>query len=219
MIAPLLFGLIGTAILLALGVWQLQRLAWKEGVLAEIEARISTPPVPVPDTPDPVADRYLPVATAGTPTGPELHVLTSRKAAGPGYRVISAFELGERRILVDLGFVAEAEKDAPRPSKEIDLTGNLVWPNETDPWFTPEPNLDRNIWFARDVEKMAAHLDTEPVMVAVRQVSPDLPTRPMPVTIDVPNDHLGYAITWFSLAAIWIGMTAYLLWRIKRADT
>ena len=220
MIAPLMFGVVGTAILLALGVWQTQRLAWKEGIIAEIEARIAAPTVPLPTSPDPERDRYLPVEAAGTLADPELHVLTSVKLEGPGYRIIRALDLDDgRRVLVDLGFIGETEKNTARTPGPISLTGNLVWPDEIDPWFTPDPDLERNIWFARDVESMASHLKTEPVMIALKTASPATATRPFPVSVNIPNDHLGYAITWFSLAAIWIGMTAYLLWRIKRADT
>jgi surfeit locus 1 family protein len=59
----------GVAILVSLGVWQVQRLAWKEGVLAEIEARIAAAPVALPEAPDPEADRYLPVADGGAILG------------------------------------------------------------------------------------------------------------------------------------------------------
>ena len=70
----LLFGLAGIAVLVSLGVWQMQRLAWKEGVLAEIEARITAPPVPLPAAADPEADKYLPVEMTGT-FGPGVAIL------------------------------------------------------------------------------------------------------------------------------------------------
>ncbi|HRK43267.1 MAG TPA: SURF1 family cytochrome oxidase biogenesis protein, partial [Gemmobacter sp.] len=61
MILPLLFGLIGAAILVALGTWQVQRLAWKQGVIAAAEAQMQAAPAPLPATPDAEADRYRPV--------------------------------------------------------------------------------------------------------------------------------------------------------------
>ena len=72
MILPLLFGLVGAAILAALCIWQVQRLAWKEGVLAEINARISAAPIPVPNQVDEARDKYLPVTFQGNLTGQEL---------------------------------------------------------------------------------------------------------------------------------------------------
>jgi surfeit locus 1 family protein len=63
---------------------------------------------------------------------------------------------------------------------------------------------------------MAAALGTEPVMlVAAASDDPEAPL-PLPVTANLRNDHLGYAITWFALAIVWSVMTGYLLYRIKR---
>ncbi len=64
---------------------------------------------------------------------------------------------------------------------------------------------------------MAEVLDSLPVLVVARQVSPEVPdVTPLPVgTESIPNDHLGYAITWFSLSVVWAGMTGFLLWRIR----
>lgn len=219
MIFPLLLGIVGAAVLLSLGVWQLQRLAWKEGIIAEIEARIGADPVPLPDSPNPERDRFLPVTATGTITDEELDVLVSVKQAGPAYRIISAFETeGGRRILLDRGYVPDEAKDDPRPPvRGVTVTGNLHWPDEIDRW-TPEPETDRNIWFARDVPRMAEALDAEPVMIILRDTSEaDPAATPLPIdTAGIPNDHLEYAITWFGLAAVWVGMTAFLLWRIRQ---
>lgn len=217
MIFPIVLGVVGAAILCALGVWQLQRLEWKQGILANIEARLSADLVDLPDAPNPETDNYLGVELAGRLVGPELHVLVSLKPDGPGFRVIRLLEmLGDRTVLVDLGYVSEADKDLPRSEADVLIQGNLIWPDETD-GYTPEPDFDGNIWFARDVDSMAEVLGSEPYMVAMRSSTPALPTKPMPVTINISNDHLQYAITWFSLMVIWIVMTLFLLWSIKRA--
>ena len=215
---PILLGVIGTSILLALGFWQLQRLDEKLGILAEIDARLEALPTRLPETPSPDTARYQKVEAEGRLTGPEIHVLTSRKSDGPGFRVIRKLTTEDgRTVMVDLGFVREAEKDAARDESDIFIAGNLHWPDETDS-YTPAPNLDRNIWFARDVELMAEHLGSDPVLVVARSTIPAQNVDPMPVTVAIPNNHLEYAITWFSLAAVWIGMTVYLLWRINRAQ-
>lgn len=218
MILPLVFGIAGTAILVALGVWQLQRLDWKEGVIAEIEARIVDAPVAIPATPDPDRDQYLPVVASGRITGEEAHVLVSVKRIGPGYRIVSGFEIeGGRRVLLDRGFIRETAKDAPRPGGEATVTGNLHWPDEIDR-FTPAPDLDGNIWFARDIPALAEALGTEPVLVVLRETSEqDPPVTPFPVdTSGIPNNHFGYAVQWFGMALVWAGMTAFFLWRIRR---
>jgi len=218
MLWPLVFGLVGTAILLGLGTWQVQRMHWKAGVIAEIEARIHDAPVPLPDAPLPDRDRYLPVQVAGVFATDEIHVMSGQRGAGAGFQIISAFVTEDgRRIMVERGFVPEAGKNAPRPAQAAHVTGNLHWPQDTDS-FTPDPDLGRNIWFSRDVTRMAAHLETEPVLVIARLTNEPAPAaRMVPVTVtDIRDNHREYALTWFSLAVIWAGMTAVLLWRIRR---
>ena len=213
---PILLGVVGVAVLIGLGLWQLDRMAQKEALLARIEERIGAAPVELPASPDPAADQYLPVTVTGALGGEELHVLTSIKGEGPGYRVVSALTSGERRVLVDLGFVPEAGKDLSRVAEGVTVEGNLMWPQEADDW-TPAPDEGRGIWFARDVGAMAERLGTEPVMVVAREVGVDLGTRPVPVdTSGVPNDHYEYAVTWFGLAAVWAVMSLVLIARVRR---
>jgi surfeit locus 1 family protein len=214
---PVVLGIAGCAVLVALGTWQLRRLEWKEAILAEIEAKIAAVPVALPEAPDPGRDGYLPVTVSGALGGEELHVLTSQKEAGPGYRVISVLTAGERRVMVDLGFVPEAAKDAGRMAEAVTVTGNLHSPDETDGW-TPAPDAARGIWFARDVPAMAAALGTEQVLVVAREVTGSDPgVTPWPIdTAAIPNDHREYAITWFSLAAVWAAMAGLLAWRAVR---
>ncbi len=224
MIFPFVFGVAGTLTLLALGDWQLDRLAWKTALLAEIDSRMQAPPVPVPLDPDPDRHSYLRVSATGTITGRELHVLTSEQTLGPGFRVVVPLNTDGRVYLADLGFVPEVKKSRERPSGTIRIEGNLAWPREVDPLFTPDPDIEANIWFARDVERMAAELGTGAALVVADRISrldgsdwvSWTATQPTPVTANIPNDHLEYAITWFSLAGVWSLMTIFLLWRIRR---
>lgn len=215
------FGLGGAAILISLGVWQVQRLAEKEAFIADIEARIAADPVPLPQPVDPLRDAYLPVEVTGVLGAAYVQVLVSQKQIGAGYRIIRPMMREGGNILVDMGFVTIADAGALKFEEGPPLTvvGNLQWPQETDK-FTPPPDLDKNIWFARDVEAMAEVLNTDPVLV-VRRDAPDLggPLTPLPVdTAVIPNDHLQYAITWFSLSAIWLVMTAIFLRRKPGAN-
>jgi len=217
---PLVAGLGGAAVLAALGVWQLERLEWKEGVLAEIEARIAAPPGPVPAHPDPESDRYLPVEATGTTGARELHVLVSDRSLGAGFRIITGFETRDgRRLLLDRGFVPTEAKDAARPPADLTVQGNLHWPDERD-GFTPENDRAANYWYAREVGVMAEALDTEPVLIVARTTAPPQEgLRPLPVgTEGIPNNHLGYAVQWFGLAVVWLGMTAYFIRRITLRD-
>lgn len=210
----LTIGLGGAAILLALGIWQVQRLAWKEGVIAEIDSRITDDPVALPADPDPERDAYLPVVITGMLTGDTLRVLVSQKEVGAGYRLITAMDSDAGQVLIDRGFVAVDDKGIATPDVSITVQGNLQWPQETDS-YTPEPDRDNNIWFARDVPLLAEALETRPILIVANAVSQDDPVvTPLPVdTSRIPNDHLQYAITWFSLAAIWVAMSIYFITR------
>lgn len=216
MIGPLVFGVLGVALLVGLGVWQVQRLAWKTAILAEIDARLAAAPVAVPPAPDPARDEYLKVRAAGTVEPGELDVYASAPGRGVGYRAIAPFRLDDgRTILLDRGFVPIAEKAAARPTGPAVVEGALHWPQETD-GFTSAPDRAKNVWFARDVPLMAEALGTLPVMLVVAATDEAGAPMPMPVTVNIPNNHLEYAVTWFGLALVWAVMTGYLLWRIKR---
>jgi len=219
---PLLIGLLGCAVLIGLGIWQVQRLAWKEALLAEIAAKLAAPagglPPPGAVAADPDAWRYTPVRVAGRTTGEDVLVISGMKGVGPGYQVIAAFATdGGRRILIDRGFLPEALRGRPRPPVALELAGNIHWPREAD-GYTPEPDLANRLWFARDVAGIAAFLNTEPLLVVAAEPGGDAQAiEPVPLGTDgIPNDHLQYAITWFSLAVVWAGMTGWWLWRIRR---
>ncbi len=213
-VVPLGFGIVGCAVLVSLGIWQLQRLAWKEGVLARIEVQMARSPVPIFSEP---FEEFMPVVAEGRISGPEVHVLASIRHTGAGFRIVSAFETKGRRILLDQGFVPQNLKNAPRSERDVRIIGNFRTVDEVD-LFTPEPDLEANYWFARDIPALAGVLGTEPILIILREISESQPmVTPLPVdTAGIPNDHLGYALTWFALAAVWAGMTGILLRRIGR---
>lgn len=218
-LAPLLFGLIGAGILVWLGTWQIQRLAWKQDILSEIESTISGDPIPLPAQPDPETDRYKPVELTGKIGAQELHVLISIKQVGAGFRIIAPLTLeGGRKVLLDRGFVPVQDKNRTRRTGPVAVSGNIHWPDDRNS-STPDNDVAKNMWFARDLDQMAARLGTDPVLIVARHETPADPgLRPVPVdTAGIPNDHLKYAITWYSLAVIWLIMTAYFIRRTLKS--
>ena len=219
LIGPAILGVLGVVILASLGFWQLARLEVKLDQIAAIEARVAAPPVAVPDAPDPVADRYRPVRAEGVFTGEAVHVLSSREGVGPGSRVIAVLETPDgRRLPVDRGFLPEAQRPgAELASGQVEVFGNLDWPEDSDA-YTPAPDLARGLWFSRAPLAIASYLDAEPLLIVAREVTGPAPPGlvPAPLGIDIRNDHLEYAITWFLLALVWGAMSVYLIWRILR---
>ena len=205
-------GFAGTACLLYLGKWQIDRLYWKLDVLKKIDQKIAAAPVLLPAEPSESVHKYLSVEISGQFLRESIRVLASKKRYGAGYRIIHVFRTNGRRLLVDLGFVGlETDYDIDL-SSDISLVGNLHWPDEVDN-FTPEPDLENNIWFARDVERVASALQTEPILLILKDSTlKDQNIKPMPIdTTHIPNDHLQYAITWFSLAIIWALMSCLFI--------
>lgn len=219
-IGALILGLSGCIVLSSLGYWQLQRLDQKETYLSQIETRITADPIPLPQSPNPETQRFLPVTVDGSFDGPDIPVFLSHEV-GPIYRLVAAFTTAEgRRIMVDRGYIPgqgpldATTRTAPMPN--VQITGNLHWPDEVDSW-TPAPDA-RGVYYGRDVATLAAALGAEPFLIIARDSSQNAPpATPLPVTTaGIPNNHLGYAVQWFGLAIVWAGMTLFLLWRIRR---
>ena len=213
----LFVGAFGAAILVGLGIWQVQRLEWKQGVLSTMDARISAPPVTLPEFPDPIRDNYLSVEASGRTGDGEILVQTSRRDLGPGFRLIVPFETEGRTVMLDRGHLPARLRNGDRGTNpDAEVLGNLHWPDEFDRLFTPEP--DGVIWYARDVPAMADALGAEPVLIVARHDSsaPEGVVSWPVSSLGIPNDHFQYAVTWFSLAAIWLGMTGFWIWRNTR---
>lgn len=211
-----IFSAVILAVLVSLGLWQVRRLAWKEAYLADLEARISAAPVALPARPDPVRDQYLPVKVSGTLTGEGLQVLASTRDAGAGYRIIQVLVTGDgRRVMVDLGFEPIESHESPRLTGPIRVTGNLHWPDEVDSW-TPAPEPDKGLFFARDVPVLADALGAEPLLIVARTTEPPVEgVLPLPVSTEaIPNRHLEYVFTWFAFAFIWSVISFVMLRRI-----
>ena len=212
---PVLMGIVGVAVLMSLGFWQMRRMEEKRVYLDAIEARISNAPIPLPEVPEEGKHKFQAVTAEGRFTGDYLEVLAGQTGASPGVLVIEAFELpGGRRIMVQRGFLEEEARKLPRAPHDARVEGSLHWPQDADS-YTPPPDAKTGLWFARDVPAMAAKLGTEPTLIVASKPTGDGIT-PVPVnTPGIPNDHWGYAIQWFLLAATWAGMTVFLLWRIR----
>lgn len=210
----MIIGLGGIAVLLWLGFWQLDRLDWKRGVIADIDARLAEQPVPLPATPTEAEDGYRSVIFEGAATGQEIRLLDSGTAGGTGHRIISAFETtAGRLIMVDQGLLPLYADAAVPFTGTVTVQGNLIWPDDIS-----EQPPEGDEWYARDVSAMAQVLGTEPLLVVLAAAS-DYDPRLIPLPVDtrnIKNDHLEYAITWFLLATVWLSMTIFYVARAAR---
>lgn len=213
----LFVGLGGGAVLVSLSLWQVARLQEKNAYVAELGGRLTEAPVSVMGDESALTHNFRAAEARGrfVEGAATLRALVTIRPFGPGFRLIDAFELENgRRILIDRGYAPEAEAPRggvapPAPTGALALRGALHWPREAGAW-TPAPNLAERIWFARDVDSLAAQLDAEPVLLVLAERAATQTARwpaPEPATVDLPNNHLSYALTWAALAAVWTAMS------------
>lgn len=211
---PSLAALAGIAVLVALGTWQLQRLAWKEALIAEREALLAQPPGALPaDLSDPEALEYLPVRVTGRYLHErELHLVARVRDRQTGIGLMTPLRLDDgRALLVDRGWVppelADADSEAvARPKGEVTVTGTL----RAGGWrgsdlFRPANEPARNRWLWPDLPAMAEAAGLESAVTSVYLVAdaePGSAGYPIGRTPEVTltNDHLEYALTWYALA-------------------
>jgi surfeit locus 1 family protein len=228
---PMLWPTLLTAamlpVLLGLGFWQVERLAWKRDLIATMTERMAADPIalPAPETwlaLDADMLEYTRVSLRGRFLHEqELHYFTQDKTGAPGYAVIVPLVLaGETGavVLVDRGFVPVAMKDPStreetRTDAEVNLVGILRTPQPRGP-FDGADDPARNIWMVRDPATMAAHLDLARVAPFIIEAEPDPMSGPWPkagrTRVDLPNNHLDYALTWFGLSLVLISI--YLIY-------
>jgi surfeit locus 1 family protein len=213
-------------ILAGLGVWQLQRLAWKTDLLARIAALQNAPARPLEAlvrtaAPSPPADyTRVTLDCPGLEETPTLHLYALLDGVA-GHRLITACPLDAppyRSVLVDRGFLAEgATAAAPTPLHEP-VVGVLRSPEKSSPFAAPD-QPGQNLWYRRTTGPMAAALKAPyplPTFLMLERPSPrgGGPVA-APIPLDIPNRHFEYALTWFGLALALLGV--YIAKRIRDA--
>lgn len=210
--------LVALVILLGLGTWQLQRRAEKHTLLAQIDARQSMAPVPV-ELLLPVGDYAI--FRPATATGTFLHqdeayVSEARTDDGPtrlGARVMTPFRLtGGDVILVDRGWVASDRRD-PATRAEGQVEGQTTIEgafrrSAPGSAFTPPPDTKARIWYRRNAPDIAAGLGFGLRSPLVFEASTRVPggPEPLPTAVNIPDNHLSYALTWYALALVLISV-------------
>ncbi|TWG89653.1 surfeit locus 1 family protein [Mesorhizobium sp. J18] len=229
----LVLSALALAALLSLGTWQVQRLQWKEGLLAQINERIASDPVPLAEMETIFAQGgdvdYRPVRLNGRFVhSDERHFLATHEGQS-GFFVHTPLQLADGRyIFVNRGFVPYDRKDPATRSEgltegEVEVTGLArAAPAEKPSWIVPDNDPAKNIFYWKDLATMAATAGmSEGAEVLPFYVDADETPNPggLPVggvtLIDLPNNHLQYAITWYGLALGLCGVVAAWLLRSR----
>ena len=225
---PTIWAAIGLAILLGLGTWQVQRLGWKEALIAAREAGLNSAPVALPPSLEAARPlEFHPVRAEGEfDHAHELYLHSQAPQGEPGFDVVTPLRLADgTALLVDRGFVpvdrqAPATRQAGQISGRATVTGLLRLPSIGKPgYFTPDNDPARNSWFYVDIPAMAqaAGLPSALPYYVDADATPNPGGWPkggesLP---ELPNNHLQYAITWYALALALIAI--YIRFARRRA--
>ncbi|MGN6114542.1 MAG: SURF1 family protein [Nitrobacter sp.] len=223
-----LFTLFLLAVFVGLGVWQLQRRVEKHALIAALDARLAAAPVPLPPPAQwksltRAADEFRRVTfTATYEQRPDVMVFSSGSAvradiSGPGAWAFLPARLPDGDVVVvNAGFVQNTMQDRAQQDRAVGrlvtgqpvtMTGYLRFP-EVAGMLTPKPSTAKRLWFARDVGAMTQALGWSPDgRIAPFYVDLETPVpgsgipQPGPLQVHLRDDHMQYAITWFTLAA------------------
>jgi surfeit locus 1 family protein len=226
-----------TVLFCLLGKWQLDRLAWKEGLIATVAQRMHMSPIPLPPVDewvgfDAETYEYRPIyATGHFLNDQAVRVFTGLEDAkgrysGPGYWVMTPFAIdGGGTVFVDRGFVPQAvgvayANDKSGPQGTVTVTGIGMISEEASA-FTPGPDGPNRIEWLRNIDRLKAM--TAPPLAPFADVYIDMPAGApgaLPqggeTSIEFPNNHLGYAYTWFGFAIVTPIMLIVWIFRQRR---
>lgn len=219
-----IFTLVMVAIFTGLGVWQLQRRAEKHALIAALDARLTTAPVPLPPASDwskltPRDDEFRRVSfTATYETRLDAMVYSSGSAirpdiSGPGtWAFIPALLASGETVAINAGFVPNTMQDRDVQDravarlvtgKPVEMTGYIRFP-EAAGILTPNVEQSKRLWFARDHVAMAQAFgwkNVAPFYIDLESpVPPSGIPKPGPLQVQLRDEHMQYAITWFTLA-------------------
>ncbi len=217
---PTVLMLIALMILIGLGNWQLERRAWKLSLIADVESRVDAPPVSLQSAitrfreGEPV--EYVPATARGTFLHErEIHLFRQSVEGAGGYHIFTPFQPQEGpAIFVNRGYVPPGKKEADtRTEGQIEglteVTG-LIRTDGTPGMFVPPNNPEKGEWFYRDHKEMAAAVRLSEVAPIFLDLDDTANPGGLPqggqTRIAFKNDHLGYALTWFGLAVVLVGV-------------
>ena len=212
-----LFVIFFITVFCALGTWQLYRLQWKLELINEISSGLNSSPIEYSNS---IKKNYQRVNTFGKfDFDKQIFLYSLNESGKPGYDVITPFRTSKgENVLVNRGWIIKELKDNPsinfevaNEKKIVGLLREIYKPN----MFKPDNDLKNNIWFSIDLEDLrnatGEQFNEFVIFLEDNQVKIPLPKK---ISIDVPNNHLKYAITWYAISVSIIFY--YLYFRRKK---
>ena len=200
----------------ALGTWQLVRLQWKNTLISQISEGLKSSPVNYSDK---IKVNYQRVAIEGKYNfGKQIYLYSLNDKGQPGYDVITPFEgINSENILVNRGWIKSNLKNNDTINRTIhNKIQGLILKNIKPNVFKPENDVEANIWFSINLEqvKKVTGKNFGNYILYLEDEKTNIP-KPKKITIDLPNNHLKYAITWYSIS---ISIFGYFLYFRKKNE-
>lgn len=219
-----LFLSLATLVFIALGIWQVERLSWKEALIARVDARIHATPIPAPaasDWQNITAENYeyTHVTVTGTFEKSKETLVFASTDYGPGYWVLTPLKSDTiGTVLINRGFIPLDKKDpATRPESqaagEQTVTG-LLRISEPKGTLLRSNQPTENRWYSRDVQAIATNKGLNAVAPYFIDADAAPNSKALPIggltQVSFPNNHLQYALTWFGMAIMSLVFLVYL---------
>ena len=211
---------LGLVVLCSLGTWQLKRLAWKEGLIATLTARMVDDAVPLADALKRFTAgedvEYLKVTAKGVLD--IAHPLYKQTVfyETAGWEGLAPFQsVDGPQVLVDLG---GTDQHGFVANQVPEVLGVIRLHHLGRGYFDPTNNVEKNEWFWWDLpamQKAAAMKDGSPLII-LQALGNESGFQASPAKVELNNNHLGYAITWFGMAAALVGVTAAFVFQCGR---
>ena len=197
----------------SLGTWQLYRLQWKQDLINQIREGLKSSPIKYSHN---IKKNYQRVVLEGKyDFKNQIYLYSLNNKGQPGFDVITPFETSyKENVLVNRGWIKKQFRNNPDiNSLSKNIIGMLRVANRKN-IFTPNNDLNKNIWFSLNIEEIQEITGKKfnNFIVYLEDQNLNVP-KPKKITIDVPNNHLKYAITWYSIS---ISILFYYLYFRKK---
>ena len=208
-----IFVFLFITIFCSLGTWQLYRLQWKQDLINQISEGLKSTPIGYSKN---ISTNYQRVYLEGEYDFKyQIYLYSLNEKGQPGFDVITPFEtLNKENVLINRGWIKKEFKNNPRINSFSKNIKGLLKESNKKNIFTPENNLKENIWFSinlNEIQKLTGKKFNK-FIVYLEDEKINTP-KPKEITIDLPNNHLKYAITWYSIS---ISILFYFLYFRKK---
>ena len=200
----------------SLGTWQLVRLQWKNNLIYQIGEGLKSPAINYSNK---IQTNYQRVSVDGEYNfEKQIYLYSLNEKGEPGYDVITPFiTTGSENILINRGWIKTTQKNENIINKSINKkVQGLLRKNLKKNIFKPDNEIDRNIWFSinlTDVKKFTGKTFSQYILYLEDE---NIKTpKPKQITVDLPNNHLKYSLTWYSIS---ISIFAYFLYFRKKNE-